>query len=169
MSDQEPIILGYASTSRRILRVAMKCLVGILVLLILVYMLLPSHGSRPLALRTVCSTNLSSIAKSCLTYSEGNRGALPLNLEMLCMGGERAYMSPKQLVCPVSKLPYIYISSQTNTADPRNIMAYEPISYHKGQGGNIAFLDGSVRWFNHPETIVAETNARIAAATQPTQ
>jgi len=89
-------------------------------------------------------------------------------MQMLCIGGERAYLYPKQLVCPVSQLSYIYISGQKNNADPRNVIAYEPSSYHKGAGGHVALLDGSVRWCPNPEVVVAQTRARLRdAPTQP--
>lgn len=167
MSDQEPAPLK-RNIMIQILQKSLLLAGGIFITLVIVSMLLPSLAQSGLSPRTSCGTNLSAIAKSCLTYSEGNRGALPPNLEILLIGGERAYMVAKQLVCPVSKLPYIYISSQRNNADPRNVVAYEPPSYHEGAGGNVAFLDGSVKWCRDPQAVVAETEGRIrGAATQP--
>jgi prepilin-type processing-associated H-X9-DG protein len=95
--------------------------------------------------RVRCAANLSAIGGSCLTYAEANGGSLPVSLDVLTYG-KRAYLQPKQLFCQVCDGAFIYVPGHTNQGDPTEILAYEPLSYHKGEGGNVLRLDGSVKW-----------------------
>src|SRR5687767_2530770 len=111
MSDPGPITFKPANalTKRRHLPGWCKWLLAIGVAFLLFRITIPtSSRCGPVSVRTLCGTNLNAIARSCLLYAEANRGVLPPNLDVLLLGGERAYLSPKQIVCPMSKLPYSY-------------------------------------------------------------
>jgi prepilin-type processing-associated H-X9-DG protein len=119
-------------------------LLGMLCLVI--YLLLPSLANSKPTKRGECAANLRAIAIACIIYAESHQGQFPSRLSLLTDGGARAYLRPQQLKCPVSGGPYVYISGQNNTIDPRNVVAYEPVHYHSGEGGNMSFTDGHVSW-----------------------
>ncbi|GMU23509.1 MAG: hypothetical protein AMXMBFR13_35870 [Phycisphaerae bacterium] len=101
---------------------------------------------------------------------EVHRDFAPPNLYVLTLGGRRAYLPAQQLLCPVSQFPYIYVTGWPFSCKPADIIAYEPLWYHHGQGGNVLRADGSVRWYSadaYPQ-ILAEAEAyRVVPATWP--
>ena len=98
--------------------------------------------------RYACANNLRSIAKACQMYADANGirgiGQFPPNLDVLLEGGEDAYLRPTQVICRECQKPYVYIPGRTNDESCSNVVAYEPLGYHKGDrlGGNIATVDG---------------------------
>lgn len=128
-----------------------------------------SAHSRPMARRAACAANLKAIATSCLVYAEAHQGQFPPSLDLLLEGGSRAYLQPKQLICPESKRLYIYIPSQTNTMDPRNIVVYETAGDHQREGRNVAYADGHAQWTSNDDFAVRlrETRERLLATSRP--
>lgn len=41
---------------------------------------------------------------------------------------------------------FVYLPGRTPHDPPETLLAYEPLSNHRGQGGNLLFVDGSVMW-----------------------
>lgn len=148
MSQQEPVELGYATkeSPRKTHHLSVwRWVVGFAVIVCVVAYLIRPRPREHLP-RMYCAANLNSIGRSCLTYAEANGGSLPVSLDVLTSGGRRAYLQPKQLFCQACGGAFIYVPGHTNQGDPTKILACEPLSYHKGEGGNVLRLDGSVRW-----------------------
>lgn len=148
--QQGPVTLGYATRPRhQPLGWAGKAtlITSILLCAYVVLGLVILHGprSREISKATACSANLKAIATSCLIYSEAHKGELPASLDILLEGGERAYLQPKQLVCPTTGQRYIYVPGLKNTDDPRFPVVFESVGNH-GDGANVAFLDGHAQW-----------------------
>jgi hypothetical protein len=117
-----------------------------------------------------CYANLRLIGRACLIYAERHNGRLPPNLQILTQGGNQQPLLPKNLFCPLGGRPYLYIPGQTTQDDPRNVLAYEPVSNHGGAGGNMLRLDGSCKWQTARTQAIelAGTRKRLAqSATQP--
>jgi len=181
-SKQEPIVANNASVPPRtkwksVIHYGVRLILLVSILCFLIIIILPAFsraGSRPPA---VCAVNLGRVARACLIYSEKNNGALPPSLDVLLEGGEHVFLQPRDLVCPKCKTSYIYIPGQHYMDDARNILAYEPLSNHQGEGTYVAFLDGHCKWHTAEDlkVLLADTKARLAqakrarAATQPAE
>lgn len=165
--EQKPTLLEYASAGQPSRAHAHWKYTLVLLFagaLVVAAMLRADSGrARGISRRTACGANLKAIATSCLVYSEANKRRLPASLDVLTSGGSRAFLQPKQLVCPTTGKPYIYVRNLTNDDDPRRVVAYEPLGNH-ANGGHIAFLDGHVRW--HPKVehlrLVSQVQTRPA-------
>ena len=61
-----------------------------------------------------------------------------------------------------AQVRFTYIDGQTGATDPRNVLIYEDLSNH-GEGANVLFADGSVRFLTIDERkqAVRETYARL--------
>ena len=104
-----------------------------------------SSGAREMGKRASCAVNLKAIATACLIYAE-TRQCFPTSLDTLLVGGSRAYLQPKRLICPESNMRYILVPSH-GSADPRDVLLYEAPPSHDGRdGGNVAYRDGHVAW-----------------------
>ena len=122
--------------------------VSLLMLTILPLILLPSLArARELAKRSVCSANLRTVEISLQSYVE-EHGQQPPNLTTLV---DEKWLVSGVLNCPsvdpaVSQtLPYIWIRG-ADCADADNVVLYEPLNNHRGQGGNVLFCDGHVEF-----------------------
>ena len=174
-NDNEPRTLDYAPAVKRSGRIAtwLGYLGPVLIAGLCFILLIPSLDSRRRrmpAYRTICASNLGQIGRACHFYAQEHRGGLPPSLGVLLEGGSRAYLTKTQLICPKSQKPYIYIPGHRDANDPRNVIAYEPISYHNGQGGNMAFLDGHAKWCqagSHAEQLKITRERMARAASQP--
>ncbi|MCP4245426.1 MAG: hypothetical protein GY778_00100 [bacterium] len=60
------------------------------------------------------------------------------------------YLNRKQLTCPGGGpfvfVPAAYEAPPDGQVNPRTVIAYEPLSNHGGEGGNILFADGHVEF-----------------------
>lgn len=98
------------------------------------------------AKRMACGTNMSSIGKVLLIYSNDYNDELPPDLETLIRTVE---MTPKGLICPATGLRESYVyrgASLTTSAPPWMITVYEKAGNHGGDGRNVLFLDSHVEW-----------------------
>lgn len=173
--DEEPVIVDDTQVQSRLKWAPiahftlLELVVVVAIVSLLIAIFLPSIGSHPQSLCTACTANLGSIGRACLTYAEDNDLVLPSSLDVLLEGGSQAYLVPQQVVCPKTKVAYIYIPGQCLTDDPRNVLAYEPLGQHKSEGANVAFLDGHAEWCtpDRLQEVLANTKAKLAqAATQ---
>ena len=96
--------------------------------------------------RYPCGSNLKSIGRALLMYSNDNKDKFPPDLETLIT---KTYIrTNKMLICPATKLrdSYIYRGASITTSDiPMMIMVYEKSSNHGG-GRNVLFLDSHAEW-----------------------
>jgi prepilin-type processing-associated H-X9-DG protein len=142
-----------------------------------VSVLLPSLSrARELAKRTVCAANLRGMGQACHIYANDHDDQFPPDLATLV---KENMTTPLMHVCPSSgdtegeataalqggpgTLRYHYIAGQRGAGDPQNVLVYEDLDNHNGEGGNILFLDGHVEFRKPPEfkQAIQETFARL--------
>ncbi len=123
-------------------------LLSLLMVLPMIAVLLPSLSrARELAKRTGCGANLRTVETSRRSYAE-EHGQEPPNLSVLLDSG---WIAPGTLNCPsvdpaVSQtLPYVWIHG-ADCEDADNVVLYEPLQNHGGEGGNVLFCDGHVEF-----------------------
>ncbi len=127
---------------------AVSLLSSLMVLPMMFAVLLPSLAqARELAKRAVCGANLRTVEISLRSYAE-EHGQEPPNLTALV---DEHSLHSGILNCPsvdpaVSQtLPYIWIRG-ADCADADNVVLYEPLQNHGGEGGNVLFCDGHVEF-----------------------
>jgi prepilin-type processing-associated H-X9-DG protein len=168
-----PPSLDYATPQPRSRRWFWPVFVSIAVALILAALAVvdvaPHHpGSRPVANRAKCQSNLRAIGAAIQIYQSQNAGTFPPSFDELLL---TTTLSPARLVCGESNdeaaygpttqamltdlhrpghLSYIYLgqglTNLTATAD--TVIAYEPLSNHNNTGMNILFGDGHAEWWD---------------------
>lgn len=130
-----------------------------------VSILLPSLSrARELAKRSVCGANLRGIGQGCHIYANDHSDKFPDDFAALVKEG---MCTPGMFVCPSSgvaesdaadflsgkggTVSYCYIKGQnTKNSDVRNVLAYEPLENHEGEGGSLLFVDGHVEFQKMP-------------------
>ncbi len=140
--------------------------------------------------RLTCASNMRQILLAALLYANDHDGKFPPSLDVLLA---TEYISAETFVCPASSLmpapgataaaqvasmradpahylSYIYLGrGLTNDPNiPLQIILYEPLSDHGGDGINVGYSDGSVAWLDRKQAIAAINAAVSAAATRPT-
>jgi prepilin-type processing-associated H-X9-DG protein len=156
--------------------------IEIALVLFIAFTLPPLGRSRPAANRVKCMINLRQIGQGIFLYAMDNRGRFPPDLDALMLTQDLTF---EVLVCPSTNdikargpttqatlhamhagpghCSYIYVggslTSQTVTA--QHVVAYEPMSNHRGAGMNVLFGDGSVQFLNQAEStyVLAELKA----------
>lgn len=139
---------------------------GVASIALLISVLLPSLSrARELAKRAVSASNLRGLGQGCHIYASDHDERFPPDLATLVNDG----MATPGMLCSlrdpdapdapstISELgsigtdrsSYFYIAGQTESADARNILAYERIV--SDEGTNALFVDGYVTWMRLPE------------------
>ncbi len=123
-------------------------LLSSLMVLPMIAVLLPSLSqARELAKRSVCGANLRAVETSLRSYAD-EQGQEPPNLSVLVDSG---WINPRMLNCPSADPatsqtpPYIWIRG-ADCAAAENVVLYEPLQNHRGEGGNVLFCDGHVEF-----------------------
>ena len=118
----------------------------LMVLPLMVAILLPSLSrARELAKRTVCGVNLRAMDASLRSYVE-EHDQEPPDISVLIDANS---IGSKGLNCPnvdpaISQAPpYVWMRG-VDCADADNVVLYEPLQNHRGEGGNVLFCDGNV-------------------------
>lgn len=146
----------------------------------------PRDGSP----RLKCADNMREILLAILMYANEHNGQFPPSLDVLLVTED---INAETFVCPSSSLTwapgataadqaasmradpahylsYIYLGRglSNDPGVPLQIVLYEPLSDHGGDGINVGYSDGSVTWMNRQQAIAAINAAISAAATRPT-
>ncbi|MCH8968537.1 MAG: DUF4190 domain-containing protein [Planctomycetes bacterium] len=132
---------------------AVSLLSSIMVVPIMISILLPSLSqARELAKRTVCGVNLRAMDASLRSYVE-EHDQEPPDISVLIDANS---IGSKGLNCPsvdrvISQTPpYIWIRGADCT-NAENVVLYEPLQNHRGEGGNVLFCDGHVEFVSQAD------------------
>jgi prepilin-type processing-associated H-X9-DG protein len=129
----------------------------------------PEKKTSPgLVLRTQCGSNLWQIGQGLLRYAERNGGKLPARFDQLI--SDLQY-DTDVFICPATKdgralgadlrstladfakkghCSFIYTGGGLGgELKPDLVLAYEMLSNHAGDGANVLYGDGQVRWLAH--------------------
>lgn len=130
--------------------------------------LLPSLSrARELSKRTVCMSNLRGISSACYIYAQ-DHDKFPPDFQALI---DANYVTAKQFVCPSSGAEpgdlsacYTYIPGQSPSSNPTNVLIYENLENHRGEGAAVLFVDAHVEFLKPDalERAIAETKERLA-------
>lgn len=140
-------------------------LLGIVALFLLPHLYsYPKHN-----VSIICPRNLKQIGLGLKMYAGDHRGKFPPRL----IDAKRYWAYESGLfICPKSgKEPgalgrvdewsdYVYISGLTESSPPDTVHMYCLSDNRDGEGGNVLFVDGHVKWFN-------STNSEYCVAGEP--
>jgi len=126
---------------------------------VLISILLPSLSrARELSKRSVCAANMKGIGQALYIYAQDEpKGMFPeAGADWMGRLINAGNTTPKQFVCPstadtLGDCSYIYVPGYGVNGDPKQIIVYEPIENHGGEGGNILYLDGHVQFVKSPQ------------------
>jgi hypothetical protein len=132
---------------------------SILMVPVMIAILLPSLSrARELSKRSVCAVNLRGIGQAMYIYAQDEpEGRFPeAGADWMGRLINAGYTTPKQYVCPstadtLGDCSYIYVPGYSVNCDPRQIIVYEPVENHGGEGGNILHQDGQVSFVKSPQ------------------
>jgi len=137
---------------------------GTAMLALCVSMMLPSLArARELARRTVCANNLKMVGAALHAYAAGNEGAYPPDLNVLV---SQNYISRAVLKCPTADaINYVYVPRPADSVGPLDVVMFEPLANHGGDGGAVLFADGHVEFVNAAnwEVLIEPLRDRIPA------
>jgi prepilin-type processing-associated H-X9-DG protein len=143
-------------------------LIGIVALIVSIA--IPSlQRLRQTAGRQPCPSNLSHIGRAILLYSIDYGGICPPDLETLKTAED---LTDEILHCPTTdgRPAYLYAAAglKLNDLDDRDVLCFEPLSNHDGDGMNILFGDGHVEFqMNGRESPNASIHQQFNAGTRP--
>lgn len=130
--------------------------ISVLMVPVMIAILLPalSHA-RDLSKRAVCASNLQGIGQALYIYASENNEMFPdasADWQACLAGG--GYTTSQQFVCPSTAgfgNSYQYVPGYGTASDPAQIIVFEDLINHQGQGGNILYLDGHAAWVPSPQ------------------
>jgi hypothetical protein len=144
------------------------------------------HRSREVARRATCSSNLTQLGVALQFYANSNRGRFPDSLAVLVADGS---LPAELLVCPSSKhtpapgdtpakqianlatgqhQSYVYLGKGMMSGRGRQIIAYEPLAHHDGEGVNVLYTDGSTTFLAKAAAVAALPQLSGGNAAAPT-
>jgi prepilin-type processing-associated H-X9-DG protein len=155
------------------------------------FMLPALANAQEAARRAACMSNMRGIGLALLQYAGDNDDKFPPTLGVLLKEGHLTTV--KVFVCPSSKsrIPanfmqpmdfkaadlallnkveefgdYVLVKGITHAADAEAIVLYEKDGAHSGQGRNVFFNDGHVKWYREADfqTLLKEQQGKLIPA-----
>jgi prepilin-type processing-associated H-X9-DG protein len=121
-------------------------------------MLIPAISSaRERARRTQCMNHLKMIGMSASTYADSHGGKLPKDMATLAKAQSlqkatltcRSAIDKAALADPMDDgFGYVIVPGLSESSPANSVLAFDKLNNHRGRGGNVLFLDGSVQWLN---------------------
>jgi hypothetical protein len=162
-------------------------IVGGLVAYMLYLAISPSvHRAREATRRAGCASNLTQIGSALLLYANTNGGRFPDSLDALVANGT---LPPELLVCPSAHdhtpapgkttaeqvanlaqgkhLSYVYVGKGLTFRSTKQVLVYEPLEVHDGEGVNVLYSDVTVQFL--PRITAMTAIPALAPAPIPTQ
>jgi prepilin-type processing-associated H-X9-DG protein len=146
---------------------ALEVLVVIGIIGLLVSILLPSwrRWNQPSG-RIPCPNHLRIVGQALLLYAQDHGGVWPQTLNELVATTD---ITSEVIHCDITKKPFVFVrpGAVANTVTAQDLVAYEPLDYHDGEGSNALFGDGHVSWLTPTDLKEALNRPTTAATTQP--
>jgi uncharacterized protein YbaR (Trm112 family) len=141
------------------------------------------HRSREATRRVTCGSNLTQVGVALQFYASANGGRYPDTLAALVANGS---LPPELLVCPSSRhstapgatpaeqaanlangshQSYVYVGQGLTMNAPKQVIVYEPLDHHDGEGVNVLYTDGSMQFLSRAGALAAVP--QLAPATFP--
>ena len=159
-----------ATRRRRILWWSVAALVVVMAVVIAVPVI---RYTSKMSRRLECGRHLRDLAGAMTSYCSEFQSTETMSpqeiLQAMVAAGK---LTPEDLVCPASGVPYIWVPLPPDAAwHGRIIVAYEPVSNHEGEGANALFADGHVDFerAHGLEKLLAESERLVKAKSQPPQ
>ena len=130
--------------------------VAVVIAAVLVCAAIPTvRRNRELRNRLICSSNIRAIGAQFEVYVWNHLASPRDPLQALV---EMGYITPEQARCPVGEGRYIFVDRDLSSvaaedvdSDARDVIVYEPLSNHNGEGANVLFGDGHSRFVTPDE------------------
>ena len=146
------------------------------------------HRSREATRRVTCASNLTQVGVALQFYANANGGRFPDTLAALVADGS---LPAELLVCPSSRhtaapgdtpaeqaanmakgshQSYVYVGKGLTMNAAKQVIVYEPLDHHDGDGVNVLYTDGSTQFLTRNNAIAALPQlAPVASAPATTQ
>ena len=141
---------------------------------LLYFAIAPSvHRSREATRRVTCGSNLAQVGVALQFYASSNGGRFPDTLAALVADGS---LPAELLVCPSSRhtaapgataaeqavniakgnhQSYVYVGKGLNMNAAKQVIVYEPLDLHDGEGVNVLYTDVSTQFLPRNNAIAA--------------
>jgi hypothetical protein len=149
--------------------------VAVVVTLLLYFTIAPSvHRKRETGRRIACSSNLTQIFTALQLHAASNNGRFPDSLSAIVANGS---LPPELLICPSSRdttapgttpseqvaslasggnhNSYIYVGKGMTERVSTRAIVYEVLEHHDGEGVNVLYTDGTVKFLPRAAALVA--------------
>ena len=135
----------------------LKVIIGISVVLGVVFFVIVPRisAAREAARRSHCLSCMRSLGKACVMYAMDHDGTFPSKWSDLrdeyvsnryIFNCKSSPQSPGSIETVDQWAEFVIVPGLTTNHPGETVLAYEPVSNHRGYGGHVVFCDTSFRW-----------------------